>query len=100
MLNWQNASQEDLDLLLEIEVLLSNNIQLLTFIFHSKEPRLRAPATVILFESGVFSSGQQILIQLALDIWDGSGHTQVMDLVHLLDSQNYSRAMKVLNNHR
>ena len=68
-----------------VSLLLANDSMLLDFLFDPSRRHLAAAPADLLFEAGVLSSGQQVLVRLALDIWDGSGGSHVIDIIHRLD---------------
>jgi hypothetical protein len=63
--------------------------RILSFLFDRHEPCLRQDAETLLFDSGVFSGGEQILVQVALDLWSGEGGARLSDIVERLDPGNY-----------
>ena len=75
MINWKNASEEDLKLLEGISILFGRNKRLLGFFFHPSKALLRRPASVLKREMGALSSGEQLLLMAGLDVWshEGSG---------------------------
>lgn len=50
----------------------------------------------VLYNIGVLSSGEQILIKVALDIWGGYGKTSLEDIIWRLDSENFQAVLQAL----
>lgn len=45
---------------------------------------------------GVYSSGEQIMCRVAMDIWGEYGNTKLFDICRRLDSSNFKAAMFAL----
>lgn len=45
---------------------------------------------------GVFSSGEQILCRVAMDIWGEYGDTKLFDICRRLDGQNFTNVLEAL----
>ena len=69
---------------------------LLEFFFDSKEIKISREPLEMLKQARGFSSGEQILIRVALDIWSGSGNTKVWSLLESLDDQSLVNVLKAL----
>ncbi len=78
----------DLKLIKSIKILLSDHPKLFNFMFDQKAARLKAPSDRILDEAQHLSSGEYLLVQVALDLWDGSGHALFKDLRSILSHSN------------
>lgn len=51
-----------------------------------------------LIESSKYmSSGEQFLVKLSLDLWDGSGNALLKDVYNTLDSSNYINVIRAIN---
>jgi hypothetical protein len=85
MLDWSCASRYELRLLYVYKRIFCKHDKLLAFLFESKLPQLKRDPKELLQDMGVFSSGEQILIRIALDLWDGSGGTYLWDIFQGLD---------------
>jgi hypothetical protein len=96
MLDWKDASNEDLQLKGGMEYLLCKHPKLLDFIFNDSHPTLRAHPEKLLIQAEAFSTGERILIQVALDLWDGSGKTQFLDIIYKLDENTKHRVFLTL----
>jgi hypothetical protein len=96
ILDWKDASADELMLLEMISKLLDDNEQLLTFIFEPTLPKLRKRAGVLKEDSWKFSSGEALLIRVALDIWSGSGHVQLWELIEGWRPKDWRRFIPVI----
>ena len=72
-----------------ISLLLANDPKILRFLFRPGVESLWAPAEDLLWESGVLSSSEQILVRLALDIWSDEGGARLWDAVSRLDAVRF-----------
>ena len=88
MLNWQEASESDQRLGVALEWIFRNDIELLELLFESSSPNLKDEPENLLSKIGCFSSGEQILIRVALDLWSGSGGARFWDVIHRLDGRH------------
>lgn len=93
---WNNASDEDKILLNALSILYSRNEKLLHFLLNPDRPRLLHSPEKIKYNSGVLSDGEQILINIGLDIWDGSGGIHFCDLYQSLDVENFQNVLMAL----
>jgi hypothetical protein len=94
---WSTADHGEKILKRALSLLFHRNDNLLHFILNPDYPRLRAPSDVIKEQARSFSSSEQILIQIGLDIWDGSGGIHFNDLYENLDQRNFQKVLLVLN---
>lgn len=94
MFLWKDANPSDLTLLQCISIFLGPYPNLLDFIFHKDLPRLRKPSEQLLEDALCFSVGEIILIQVALDFWDGSGHAMFCDFYKNLSPRNFQNVLK------
>jgi hypothetical protein len=95
-LNWEKASVGENELRIAMTKLFAQHPQLLPLLFYTAEAKLRHYPDVLLREARCLSSGEFILIQLALDIWNDSGGTRIYDLLNRLDTANFQNAMMAL----
>lgn len=58
------------------------------FLFHHQEQRLTASPSELMLDAGAFSRGEQILIQIALDFWSGTGSARLHEILEKLDDEN------------
>jgi hypothetical protein len=96
MFNWKTADESDKSLLKSIKFLLLGRDKLLEFMFNPHFPRLNDQPENLLHSSLSFSSGEQLLVRIALDLWDGSGGAHFRDIYSILDRETYVRAIQVI----
>jgi len=66
------------------------------WLFKKDCPEMIDGSEKILYEAGVFSSGQQILIRFACDVWFGESKCNVFDLTRRLDGKNFVNVMEAM----
>lgn len=89
MLNWKDPGK-DCRLMQEVlNLIFAKHPKLLHFLFDRHEPCLRQDAETLLVDAGVLSTGERILVQVALDLWSGEGGVCLGEIVERLDSGNY-----------
>ena len=72
-----------------IEIILGHNSQLLEFLFDPASPRIRKRAGILRDDLWSFSDEDQLLIRAALDLWSGSGHLQLWEMVETWDKKHW-----------
>ncbi len=78
-------------------ILFENHPHLINCIFELNYLKLKNdPENIIALTRGL-SSGERILIRIALDLWNGSGAINLIDIIDGLDEQNYKSFLKALN---
>jgi hypothetical protein len=100
MLNWKSPGGHCLVMQEVLNLIFLKHPQLLHFLFDRHEPCLRQDAETLLYDAGVFSSGEKILVQVALDLWCGQGEARLWDIVERLDSGNYHNLLAGLRHLR
>ena len=70
------------------------------FFFSPNKPELRLPPEQLLQEATCYSHGEQILIQVALDIWCEQGKTRLADLIEVLDEDAFLQVVSALLHYR
>ena len=93
MLNWQGAGRHERRMLEVLNLIFRNHPELLEFLFDPARARLRLEAEDLLAAAGAFSSGEKILVRVGLDLWNGSGHVQLWDVIERLDIENYRHVL-------
>jgi len=88
MIPWPKASKTDLRLFEAVSRVFRNHPYLLEFLFDPREPRLRLLSEELLERSRDFSSGEDLLIRVALDLWSGGGEARIWELLEYLDDEN------------
>jgi len=96
MENWKEASEGDIKLLNALTLLYSAKEDLLHRVLNPRHPRLVAPSEKIKYESGVLSTGEQLLINIGLDVWDRSGGINFCDVYQCLDDNNFQNVLRAL----
>jgi hypothetical protein len=96
MIRWPGATESDGRLLSIIGHLCSRHLYLLDFLFDPDEPKLRRSACELLEEAAVMSSGEDLLVRVALDLWSGSGNAHVWELFEILDEGNFINVLRAL----
>jgi hypothetical protein len=95
---WPNANSEERKLLQAITVLLGYDQKLLIFLLDPDSPRLRRRAGILKEDSWRLSESQQLQIRAALDLWSGSGHLQLWEILEKWDDgcwQNFLGAIRI-----
>lgn len=75
-------------LISSIQTLFRGDERLIYFFFNHKRPELRASVVELLREARSLSGGEYLLIQAALDFWNGEGGLKLADLLSGLDDEN------------
>lgn len=96
MINWKNASTSDQHLFTAIARLFRNNPQLLEFFFHPSEPQLALPCKKIKQASRSLCSADELLVRIALDIWNDSGVINFSEIYQKLDEKNFTNVILTL----
>lgn len=76
-----------------MNLIFRNHTGLLDFLFEPNRPKLRREAEMLLREARDFSSGEQILIRVALNLWNGHGSVCLWDVIEKLDQKNYQQVI-------
>ncbi len=98
MSNWIDADTGDKILLRALSLLYSRNEDLLHLLLNPDTPRLKSSIESIKNDSLVLSSGEQLLVRIGLDIWDGgSGGINFNELYQKLDLVHFQKVLLVLN---
>jgi len=93
---WKNADESDKTLFKALSLLYGHNPDLLHYLLNPGLPRLNFSSKVIKHEALALSSGEELLIRVGLDIWDGSGGINFNELYQKLDNQNFQKVILVL----
>ncbi len=72
-----------------ISKLLDRDRWILDLLFNGDMSRLILDPSKILNKLNLFSSGQRVLIRLAMDYWDGLTKAGVLEAVHALDDGRF-----------
>ena len=98
MQTWRKATVSEQRQYQLISQIFFKHPKLLEFFFEKHEARMRFAPEEMLKEIGAFSSGEQLLVRVAMDIWSGSGNTKLWRLIEQLDHDNFSNVLKALDN--
>ena len=102
--DWQGADadeDEDEDELYEaVAKLFVGHQHLLNGIFDKKIPKLSAEPVQLLRHYQCLSSGEYVMMKVALDIWCSSGGAQVSELLDVLDIHNFCNVLTALSSAR
>ena len=97
-MNWEDADSSDKILLRALSLLYSKNENLLHLLLNPDIPRLNSSARNIKKYSLALSSGEELLVRIGLDIWDGgSGGIFFNEMYEKLDAANFQKVMLVLH---
>jgi hypothetical protein len=80
METWKSACASDLNLYAKVSTLLGEDPQLLSFLFAKEAARLRLPPDELINAATSMSSGEYVLVKLAIDLWCGQGRCLVSEL--------------------
>ncbi len=83
-------------LISSIQTLFRHDEHLCHFLFHHQELRLRETPAELLKEARAFSRGEQILIQIGLDLWSDSGSARISQLLKHLDDENILALLRAI----
>ena len=89
MLNWRGAGRHERRMMETLNIIFAGHFKLLEFLFDANSPRLRFEAGFLLDSAIGYSSGEQILIRIALDLWNGSGSVKLWS-IEVFDGRNES----------
>jgi hypothetical protein len=96
MNTWTNPLESEIKQYKIIAMIFAKHPKLLEFFFDKKEPKLNWPPDEMLDQASVFSSGEYVLIKVALDIWSGSGDALLWEILDTLDNDNFTKVIKGL----
>lgn len=95
-LHWKTARPRDQRFQIVVTALFASNARLLALVFDRDQPRLRDEPENILTQARGLSSGEYLLLRLALDLWNDSGDVRIQELISSLDSTNFANAIGAL----
>lgn len=91
LINWKNASKQELLLLDGISVLTDHRRELLEFLLDPAQPRLRKRPGILRDDSWQFEDDEILVIQAALDLFSGAGHLAFWECLETWDVKNWIR---------
>jgi hypothetical protein len=98
--SWPNASVREIVIRQCISLLLDYDQRLIDFIFDPARPRIRKRAAILIEDAWAFSHGEQLLIRAALDLWSGSGHLQLWEMLETWDDASWARFVRAIAEYR
>jgi len=96
MLKWKEPSNDDLKRLKAISILLGDDERFIRFLFHPRKSRLASSPETLKNEMKCFSSGEQTLLLIAMDIWGTYGGIHFDDLYTNLDPNAFKNCINSL----
>ena len=96
MIHWNNACSGDVKLYKAVAILLTQYPHLLTFLFHPTIPKLNKPPHIIKHSIGHLSSGEKLLVLIALDFWSSDGNASIAEVNNILDDINLNAFLNAL----
>lgn len=70
--------------------------EMVGWLFRSNKPEIFADPETVMKEAGAFSSGQKILIQVALAVWCWYECANIVDICRRLDGKNFQAVMNAM----
>lgn len=95
MKSWQGASEHEVYLFETISQFLLHRSDLIDFLFHSNQPRLRGSPEILLDQSLGLCSSDQFLVRLAVHLWSGGGEISLSDLFKI-DAETFLKVLGCL----
>ena len=96
MLKWSNISNDDQKRLNAIIILLGNDERLVRFLFHPTKSKLSIAPEILKEKMRCFSSGEQTLLLIAMDIWGTYGGIHFDDLYTNLSPSSFKNCINAL----
>ena len=93
---WQSANQHERLQWDVISRVFRNDQYLMGFFFDPNKPRARLAPVELLREARDLSSGEELLVKVALDIWSGAGNAKIWQLIERLDESNFCAVLEAL----
>ena len=97
MINWKHASKDDLKRLKAIKIILDEHEKLLDFLFHPAKACLASSPESLKEKMRCFSSGEQVLLLIAMDVWGTYGGIHFDDLYTSLSDKSLKNCIKALS---
>lgn len=89
-----NSSRTEIKQYQAIEIILMNHPKLMDYLFAKAKPELKCSAEILLKNARGYSSSEQILIKIALDFWNATGHVYLNEILESLDTDNFIKVVK------
>jgi len=98
--DWQSADADEVRLYEAVSKLFVHHEHLLNGIFDKKIARLSAEPTQLLKHYRCLSSGEYVMVKIAIDIWCSAGGARVSELLDILDVHNFCNVLTALSSAR
>jgi hypothetical protein len=95
-IQWKSIPDGDKRLVRSIFLLVGAEPRVIEFLFDPKAPRIRKRAGILRDEARVFEPSQELVVRAALDIWCGSGHVQLWELIEAWDAEHWARFIRAI----
>ena len=79
-----------------VHLAVGSDERLLQFLFHHKEPRLREAPAVLLDEAAELSPADRVLIQCAIDLWNGEGGARFSNVLNVQGEDNFLNIIRAM----
>jgi hypothetical protein len=100
MLNWQRANRYERRMMETLNIIFAGHYKLLAFLFDEEKAVLRQESAFLIESAFGYSGGEQILIRIALDLWNGGGDVRLWHVIECLDDITYENVLAGLRHLR
>jgi hypothetical protein len=83
-----------------LNIIFDGHSKLLDYLFDKEKAVLRQESAFLIDCASCFSGGEQILIRIALDLWNGSGDVRLWSVIECLDENTYENVLTGLKHLR
>ncbi len=97
MWNFGKVSDVDAAFVKAVSCVLADHPKLYAYIFKDGKCELKDTDEKIIYNSGVLSSGEQLLVCISLDLWNGSNNVKFVDVYSVLGKQYVLKFCDALN---
>ena len=96
-IHWKGVAPGEARLVRSIFLLVGSEAKFLEFLFDPQEPKIRKRAGILRDEAREqFSEPEQLVVRAALDLWCGSGHVQLWELVENWEPEQWARFIRAV----
>ena len=96
MLEWKGVGRHENKMMETMNIIFNEHEKLLDFLFEDNCPKLRQEANLLLLAARGFSSGEQLLVRVGIDLWNGEANVKLWELVERLDENNFEQIFKAI----
>ena len=93
MLSWQKPGRHEKRMMETLNIIFTGHSKLLQFLFDNEAARLREEPECLLAWARGFSSSEQILVRIGLDLWNDSGDVKLWHIIESLDDATYENVL-------